>query len=197
MIIDNTWYYTLSTIAQTLAAILGLAVIFATIRLQNIIEKLKDYKDKAYYISKKIEKGKAVERSASGLYKNLKRINKEWKEKYKEKFEVKESIRLFSKKSEPDLNLRPLDFIKYVKNYLGIYINERKNLFNLIKRSGIVSSVTIIYVIFLLSISELIFYLDVKIIAFLFILAVILSILSIFLIGRTSWKLLKDSAEKI
>jgi hypothetical protein len=56
MIIDNAWYYTLSTIAQTLATILGLAVVFSTIRLQSIIEKINNYKDKAYYINKRIEK---------------------------------------------------------------------------------------------------------------------------------------------
>jgi len=200
---DNVWYYTLSTIAQTLAAILGLAAVFVTIRLQNIIEEIKEYKRRAYYIikirdkhlSKDIKNYRITDRSASGLHNDLQEIEKNYT-KYEENSGIKSDIENLAKAFEPNLDLDNLSFLKDTVGYLHFYIKQRKQLLKSIKWPGVISSGTIIYTIFLLSISKL-FYCD-KIFAIqLFTLAVIFSILSILLIINASWKLFKDSAEKI
>ncbi len=46
----NTWYYTLSTISQTLAAILALAAVFAVLRLESLRKNIDDYKGRALKI---------------------------------------------------------------------------------------------------------------------------------------------------
>jgi hypothetical protein len=47
---DNTWYYTLSTIAQTLAAVFGLAAVFITLGLESLNKNLAEYKKVAHRI---------------------------------------------------------------------------------------------------------------------------------------------------
>lgn len=44
---SNTWYYTLSTISQTLAAILALAAVFAILRLESLKKNIDNYKRRA------------------------------------------------------------------------------------------------------------------------------------------------------
>ena len=200
---DNVWYYTLSTIAQALAAILGLAVVFATIRLQNIVEELKGYRRIAHYIAKKIDEHKSInynrriaDITASGLWDVLNKIKKDYPKQYKGNSGIEPGLTSLAQTFYPHLKLDNLKFIEDTTYHLGFYIKQRNNLMKTIKWPGIVSSGTIIYTIFLLSISKL-FYCD-KIFAMqLFTLAVIFSILSILLIIDASWKLFKDSAEKI
>ena len=132
----NAWYYTLSTIAQTLAAVLGLAVVFATIRLQNITEKLKKYMERAYRIIKiidkhqsdKIKSGSIIERSASGLLKDLKEIEKNYYEKYEINSGIKADIENFAKSIESNLYIDNLSFLKDAVGYLDIYRKQRKRL---------------------------------------------------------------------
>lgn len=200
---DNTWFYTLSTIAQTLAAILGLAAIFVTIRLQNIILELKEYKRRAYYIikirdrhlSKDLKDYRITDRTASGLFKDLQEMEKNYM-KYEENSGIKADLEKFAKAFEQNLDLDNLSFLKDTAGYLYFYIKQRKQLLKSIKWPGIISSGTIIFTIFLLSISKL-FYCDRIFAIQLFTLAVIFSILSMLLIIDASWKLFKDSAEKL
>ena len=47
---DNTWYYTLSTISQTLAAILGLGAVFIVLRMQGLNKNIAEYRAMALNI---------------------------------------------------------------------------------------------------------------------------------------------------
>jgi len=196
---DDTWYYTLSTIAQTLAAILGLAAVFAAIRLENFSKQLKEYRDRGYCVIKIIDKhlkrGNSTSGSANGVYKELEEIEKNW-ETYEENSGIKPEIEEIAKRYETSLSLNALEFIKDSRYHLGIYIKQRKGLLNKIKQTGVISSGTIIYAILLLSISKL-FWCDRIFAMQLFTLAIVLSILSIILIIDITWKILKDIVEKI
>lgn len=196
---DNTWYYTLSTIAQTLAAILGLAAVFAAIRLENLGKQLREYRDRGHRVIKIIDghlkRGGSTDGSASGVYNELRDIEKKWEE-YEKNSGIKSDIEGIAKKYEPILDLNTLEFIRDSKHYLGIYIKQKKAIFKEIKWTGIVSSGTIIYSIFLLSISKL-FWCDRIFATQLFTIAIVFSILSIILIIDATWKLLKSIVEKI
>lgn len=196
---DDTWYYTLTTISQTLAAILGLAAVFAVIRLENLSKQLKKYRDRGYHaikiIGKHLKRKNSTSGSARGVYEELKNIEENW-ERHKENSGIEPDIEGITKKYEPNLDLNALEFIKDSKYYLGVYIKQREATFKKIKLTGIVSSATIIYSIFLLSISKL-FWCDRIYATQLFTIAVLFSIFSIILIIDAAWKLLKDSVEKI
>lgn len=200
---DDGWYYTLSTIAQTLAAILGLAVVFATIRLQNIVEELKGYKRIAHYIAEKIHEHISINYdkriagiTASGLCDVLNKIEKHYPAQYKGNSGIESGLTDLAQTFYPNLRLDNLKFIEDTTYHLGFYIKQRNNLMKTIKWPGIISAGTIIYTILLLSISKLL-YCDKVFATQLFTLAVFLSTLSILLIINASWNLFKNSAEKM
>ena len=196
---DNTWYYTLSTIAQTLAAIMGLSVVFVSLRLQNIIENIKEYKRRADYIVKNKNEhidgnsGKINERSVSGLINELKEIEKDYPEKFENNSGFKPEIESYAK------NFNFLDNLSFIKDTAGnlkIYRNQREKLFESTKYPGVIASATIIYAIILLSMSNL-FFCDPILGKLLFFLATLFSIISIISIVKTSWILLRDSVQTI
>ncbi|MFA6383502.1 MAG: hypothetical protein WCX17_03695 [Parcubacteria group bacterium] len=190
---NNTWYYTLTTIAQTLAAILGLAAVFVTIRLQKLTEKLEYYKVRANYIAKQKPgaSNNNIERTANGLFDELKDIIVEY-EKYGKDSGFISGIAKLSATFEPNLCLDNLGFLTHTKDNLGIYIKQRKKILELVRLPGVFTSGTIIYVIILLSMSNLLYCNRL-----LFALAVYFSVVSILFIITASWELLKESVQKI
>lgn len=53
---DNTWYYTLSTIVQTLGSIFGLGGTFLVFKLQTLEKELRDYRNKGTRILMYLER---------------------------------------------------------------------------------------------------------------------------------------------
>jgi hypothetical protein len=201
---NNYWYYTLSTIAQTLAAILGLAAVFVTLRSQNIIKVLEEYKKGAYLVVKLKEEHidkppkilKIYQRSASGLFKELQEIEKNYKDKYDINPGMKSGIAALARKFEPDINFNNISFLNDSANNLFIYVDRRREIINSVKWPGVFTAGTIIYTILLLSFTNVVanfHYLKFKF----FVLAVVCSIIIFILIIIFSWKLLKDASEKI
>ena len=196
---DNTWYYTLSTIAQTLAAVLGLVVVFATVRLNNIIDELKKYRKIAHFIAKIVDKHQSIDYerkiadiTAHGLLDILKKIKKDYPEKYEKNSGIPSDLEKLAQNLYPDLKLDGLNLIEDTIYHLNLYIKQREGLAEALKVPGIATASTIIYAIFLLSVSNLLYCFT----SILFALAVIFSILSIYLIVKASWKLFEDSIEK-
>ncbi len=75
----NTWYFTLSALAQVLAAILGLNAIFAAVKLEHIIKQIDYYKRRGASIIKWESRKEADKRiSFDGRY-ILKHLEMLWK----------------------------------------------------------------------------------------------------------------------
>lgn len=202
---DNTWYYTLSTIAQTLAAVFGLAAVFITLGLESLNKKLVEYKKVAHRIIQIQEKhigdfeaSKIINRTASGVYKDLREIvNKyEYDDKYHKNSGMISDIAELAKFYEPNLKQDNLSFLKNIEDNLRECISKRNDLLESIKLPGIVTFSTIIYVIFLLSMSN-IFYCNNILVKLLFFLATLFTVTSILLVVTTSWKLIKDVVHKV
>lgn len=196
---DNAWYYTLSTIAQTLAAVLGLVVVFATVRLNNIIDELKKYRKIAHFIAKIIDEHKSIDYkrkianvTAHGLLAILKEIETNYPKEYESNSGIPPALEKLSQNLYPDLKLNGPRLIEDTIYHLNLYIKQREDLAEVLKVPGIITAGTIIYVIFLLSISSFLYCYK----FFVLLSAVIFSILSIVLITKASWKLFKESIEK-
>ncbi|MBI4050513.1 MAG: hypothetical protein HY396_00855 [Candidatus Doudnabacteria bacterium] len=177
---------------------------FVTLRLQSITDKIKEYKKRASYIVKKKEKhfnktpgiAKPYERSASGIFKELEEIEDNYRTKYDRNSEMKSDIAALARTFEPNLNLDNISFLNDTADNLSIYISQRREMISSVKLPGIVTAGSIIYTILLLSVTDLLSKIN-CLALLLFILAICWSVLSIVLIAKSSWQLLKATGEKI
>lgn len=188
----NTWYYTLSTIAQTLAAILGLAAVFVSLKLEGIVEDVFEYKKRALRIfiaiNKHINNFPLLEEPcpAQVVKVRLNQVSRDYDSKYMGNSGVPAELEKISNIFEPNRNFSATHFLWSTHDNLDRYIEQRLKLLHLIKWPGIVAALTIFLALGGLAVTDYLNYSK----AFIFIIAG-LAILSIFLIIRASWKLIQ------
>lgn len=185
------YYYTLSTVAQTLAALLGLAAVFVALRLHSIAKDLRDY------CLRGLEILKIAVRHSEGAY-TYPTIADRTGQKCKEELELllgktelieraSAAIQENADYVEPNRQARtPEEFIKDTTQNLEYLIAHRDGLLAMIKAPGMLTSVTIIWALIVLSISDwlpFIEFFDGAIVAY--------GALCVLLTLRASWKILE------
>ena len=184
----NTWYYTLSTISQTLAAVLGLAVIFTVLRLESLTRNTNDYKGRAIKLLRVKESHLDSERKSwdtiESILKELREFAQNYEEKYRRNAGVNEEVNRLAVSYENLERMGDVAFVKDTLKNLESFISQRDGLVRLVKLPGIATLVTIATSILLLSLSDWVSS------NLSMILLVILALLSLWSVARASWKIL-------
>ena len=188
---NNTWYYTLSTISQTLAAIMGLGAVFLVLQLENTAKQINDYRGRAVdilmIIARHISEYKFdIKASISTIQSDMNIIAKDYLAKYASNSSVSLDVLRFARMYEPAKQLSTPEFVDETNHNLSRFISDRNRLRGLIVGPGIFTSLTIGFVLGLLGLSDVLRKYD-----WLLAIAVLLALLSIFLVISNSWKILK------
>jgi len=188
----NTWYYTLSTISQTLAAILGLAAVLVVLRLQGLIKNISDYRERALDIL--IKRKKYIKPYIIPENISLKMILYDLDE-------ASEKIKIYSD-GNPDfvreltqlsLDYEPnkkLDYQKFIWDTqvkLNMFVSQRDDVVRLIAWPAIFIFVAIALSIILLGITDFVINNSLK---FLMPFDILLAVFGIWSIIRACWKIL-------
>ena len=183
---ENTWYYTLSTISQTLAAILGLAAVFVVLRLQSLIKNIADYRDRALKILKvkaRHIRGYDVSDKIDHIYNDIKEFSLNYMHNYRNNGGILNDIRNLASGYDRVL-YDDLDFVINTFENLDSFLDQKRGVIKLVKWPGILMALSIAYAIILLSLSD---YLNsVYVLWF----AVAFALFSFWSALRASWKIL-------
>lgn len=182
----TTWYYTLSTIAQTLAAVLGLGTVFVTLRLQSIGNDIRKYKTIALDILHLNEDSVPQNEEAKLIRDNLKSVLSNYDQYAKERNWCTnlDKIRF---RNEPQGNPNLKEFVSRIWSNLDKYLEQRDDMVKLVKWPGIMTLLTICISLILLAFTDLIYVTSLKALLFF---ETALAIFSLWSIARASWKLL-------
>lgn len=154
----NTWYYTLSTISQTLAAVLALAAVFAVLRLESLRKNIDDYKGRALKIlgakEKHLNSGKKSWDTMKTILEDLREFNQNYKTKYNNNSGVKKEMDKLSDSYENLVQVSDVDFVADTLKNLDSFVSQRDDVVRLVKWPGIITSLAIALSIILLSLSD-------------------------------------------
>jgi len=144
----NTWYYILSTISQTLAAILGLAAVFVVLRLQGLIKNISDYKGRAMDILKVKERhiqAYKIPQSVSikEILDDLREIDSKYETEYSRNAGIVDNLSKLSERYEPNKELHHQNFLKDTLKSLDSFVSQRDDVVKLIKWPGVIVSLAI------------------------------------------------------
>jgi hypothetical protein len=197
MNMDNTWYYTLSTISQTIAAILGLLAVFVALRIQNILKNIIDYKQRALDI---LEKDITLNKnnfsnadSADSILVELEKLSKKINDGVVDKIGgTCAGIKILSEQNEKNKQLDCRGYLEDTLKNLTIYSKQRDKILKLVKLPSILATLVIVMSIMLLGFG---IFFDCKLKISLIIIMVILTISSIGFILINVWKILENIKE--
>lgn len=187
----STWYYTLSTISQTLAAILALAAVFANLRLESLRKNIDDYKSRSLKIlgvkEKHLNSGKKSGDTTKSILDDLREFSQNYVTKYDNNSGIKQDIGKLYASYEPFMQISNADFIVDTLNNLNSFVSQRDGVVKLIKWPGIITSLVIAVSIILLSLSD--WSINHSLILLLLFMAA-LALISVWSIIRACWKIL-------
>lgn len=163
----QTWYYTLSTIAQTLAAVLAFAAVFLILRLECLgknIEKYRDFAKEILTIKGKYNPGYGVPEDVNNPVAKILEGLQEFLDEY-ELYEMKEDlsdaqyeaateIASLAAREGQDGGYMGLYFISNVREKLDSYFEQRIKVVEFVKQPGILAVITIISSITLLGATD-------------------------------------------
>ena len=156
---DNTWYYTLSTIAQTLAAILALAAVFVVLRLESLNKNINDYRGRALKILRAKEKHLSSEKKSWDTIKIILEELREFKQNYLTKYGmnsgISHDIAGLSNSYENLAQVNDMEFVEDALKNLNSFVSQRDDVVKLVKWPGIIISLAIAASILLLSLTDL------------------------------------------
>ena len=185
----NTWYYGLSTIAQTLAGILGLGAIFIILGFDSITKEFREYKERGLAIleiKKKRLEGTAEPTRIPDNIKGIVGALEEFWTNYKEKYRTNAGIDADIKKIANEYGrlslVGDLGFVKYTYLNLKQLSEQRREMVKSVIWPGVITISTIAASLVLLGFSDGLFHISILLVV------IISALLSIFLIGKTVWK---------
>lgn len=188
----NTWYYTLSTISQTLAAILGLAAVFVVLRLQGLIKNISDYRGRAIDVlrvkEKHIQSYKIPQSiTIKEILEDLREIDGNYETEYSRNAGVVDNLSKLSDRYEPNKGLGHQDFLKDTLKNLDSFVSQRDDVVKLVKWPGIIVSLAIAISILLLGLTD---WAINNSLILLLLFVVVLALFGIWSIIRACWKIL-------
>lgn len=143
---DTTWYYTLSTISQTLAAILGVIAVFVVLRLDGLTKNITDYRYRALRIlrvkTRYIKEYRPAENETDKILLDLREFN----ENYRNKYRNEQNILMAMLDLSHNYDLGQLNDISFVDNTytnLNNFIDQRDEVVRYVKLPGILGVLTI------------------------------------------------------
>ena len=191
----NTWYYTLSTISQTLAAVLALAAVFVVVRLESLNKNINDYRGRALKIiilkERYVDPGnKRNWDNVGAILADLREFKNNYSEKYRKIERLPAALVDLSNRYDVFSKFSETEFIKNTLENLDSFVSQRDGLMKLLKWPGIVVSLAISASIVLLSFSDKVYN---QCILFL---TVALALFGLFSVMRAAWKIL-DAIKRI
>ena len=186
---DNTWYYTLSTISQTLAAILGLGAVFVVLRLQGLNKNIADYRAMALNILRsKKENIRDYKMPSDEIVDILKEL-RNFKENYRDdnlrgNAGVLQAMNIWAQTYSDHGYRNDMDFMNDVVDRLNFFTSQRDDVLKMIKWPGIFMFISIALAIISLGFSDCLSY---RLILWFI---VFFSAFSFWSIIRASWKIL-------
>lgn len=162
----NTWYYTLSTVIQTLGSVLGIGGMFLVFKLQTVEQEVKEYRSKVVRILKELEDGRETEYDTMGIVDLAARFQERIQSLIDvgdDEFTRKEygNLRLFWGIATEDLVLSSEETTVFIKRTQTFFQQKAKNLHELVMYrlnlykwtliTGILLSATIIWGLLMLS----------------------------------------------
>lgn len=187
----NTWYFSLSALAQTLAALLGLSGIFVALKLEHIVKEIDYYKRRGATILKIHKPENDDERLAFDAAKILKGL-REFQANYMDDPVAMRHLQHAHHKYEPTMRAsseRAIRFLEDTIYFLEDYLRQKATILHLIKFPAVTTIAGIVLSFMLLSWSEF-FTVLFRNPRFVLIAAIVLGILGIISIARTSYRLL-------
>jgi hypothetical protein len=181
-----TWYYTLSTIAQTLAAVLGIGAVFVTLRLQSVANSIEKYREMAYEILLLDEDSTPRDESAKSVRDTLKTIVENYADYGSKPKWGTDLGGIRVRYNQGNINLR--EFVSRIWNDLDRYIEQRDKMITLVKWPGVSTFSAIIISLLLLASTDWWAMNLWGTMALL--LEIVLTIFSLLSTARASWKLL-------
>jgi len=163
---NNTWYYTLSTIVQALASIFGLGGTFLVFKLQTLEKELREYREKSIRIMSYIEKKPERDYDSKSLIDisklflsriitlDLDEENLDLLQDYgyvRKIWEISDVSFQFEGDSTYELKQRTLFFIEQKAKEFDIKVQYRLKLYKLALITGIILSTIMILALFMLS----------------------------------------------
>jgi hypothetical protein len=198
MIEANTWYYTLSTIAQTLAAILALGGTFIVFKLDRINERIKNLRDIAIetimIFQEKLTQSfddtsdKKILQQMKDFVDRLDIEKENWGITSNQKTSLAELYRNREFNSRIGPSRTPLDeeviiFIRNKSKRFGTDIGKVGRVLRMLKYSLSLLSVTIIASVFVLPLQNFFKFYDIEIL----LIIVSFAVFSIYIQGRVVW----------
>lgn len=188
MTIDlTTWYYTLSTIAQALAAVLGLGAVFVTLRLQSIGNDIRKYKTIALEILQLNKTSIPPNEEAKLVRDHLKSVLEGYDQYAKER-DWGTNLDKIRFRSEPQGNPNLKEFVSRTWKNLDKYVEQRDDMVELVKWPGIMTLLAICVSLVLLAFTDWIHM--TSFVKVLLLSEITLAVFSLWSIARASWKLL-------
>lgn len=186
---DSTWYYTLSTISQTLAAILALGAVFVVLRLQSLNKNIAEYKTVALNIIRARIKHKNHRAKLDEMSDILKEI-REFKNLYiddelRSDAGILHDIGSWANTYAVFGHKDDIDFVNNTVDRLDFFVSQRDDVIKMIKWPGIFMSSSVILAILFLGVSN---YLKYPAVILWFI--TLFSVFSFYSTVRASWKIL-------
>jgi hypothetical protein len=186
----QTWYYTFSTISQTLASIVGLSAVFVAIRLEQLDRTTSLFRERALNII--AGEGKAglqfgKEAETHRVIKKLEHIINDF-DHWNGDQNVKSIIIELITRYEPTKKYDNLSFIKDTHFYLDKAYEQKTKVINLIKWPAFFVAIAIGFSLIYLSTTD--YLISLPGIINVLMLFVVFSLFSIFSIFRAIWKIL-------
>lgn len=186
----NYWYYTLSTVAQTLASMLGLIGVFVVLKLTGVIRDIIDYRERGKNLLRAENEHLGAQHdvgSTADLEAILTALNKTAKTYQEgENPNIDHAVSRFVSMYEPMRGHSNSQFIKDTADNLCRLMAQHRSILDLVKPPAIFSGTTIALCVAALSVGHLIGYQ-----IWLVWLTGALGLVSIYLIGISSWGILK------
>lgn len=155
----DTWHFTLSALAQSLAAILGLTTIFVALKLEHIVKEIDYYKRRGASILK-VHPDKKVSHfffTSSHISESLHRLREEHKDNMDP---LLPHLAKMHKKYEPSIRVsaeRSTHFFEDTIFFLDDYRNQKKLILKTIRLPALITISDIVIALFFLAVSDQIF----------------------------------------
>src|SRR3990167_4253069 len=139
---DNTWYYTLSTISQTLAAILGLGAVFIVLRMQGLNKNIAEYRAMALNIIRSRKENIRNYEMPSDEIEDILKELRDFKEHYRDgdfrgNAGILQAMNIWAQTYSDHGYRNDTDFLNDVVDRLNFFVSQRDDVIRMIKWPGI------------------------------------------------------------
>lgn len=152
----NTWYFTLSALAQTLASILGLTGIFVGLKLESITKQIEYYKRRGASILKWEGRKEADDHLLFDAYYILKKL-RSFAHKHREDEAILPHLEKTMKRYDPSLRVTPDRAVRFLDDTIYSLegnLDQKRNIINSIIAPVVINMVAIFASLVLMGLTD-------------------------------------------